>query len=379
MCRICSAATMCVQQSHGLIAMRTTTFAYSACIADAICRTVAVDDPSPFSLHYSGLCEGPTQAFGIEAGSYETIAANMPIVDPVFTSLRFRCLDYLTGVSLKDDGSNRPTIFNFDQSMTPMGGDLILIDQLSIELALPRPRPPSKAAWIANSTSLISGVNGALLETLPEVAYFRDIVFHFKDSVSGKAAASTELTEGTVWLPHQATLKWSKQPRSVDDPTPEYTVVAYRNTIQDFVQTDTTGTTTGSYSNFLQYFGMGTTERRKLSVADPTNIVMCCSPKAKSKPISIENEDDILHLTTSELPNFGNVLKPSDSGRFLSFLTAPYIRIPLVLDFFANGDPTRLTALRSRSLHMIVDAALFEPGRWRSALSHSGHPLIPGN
>jgi hypothetical protein len=87
----------------------------------------------------------------------------------------------------------------------------------------------------------------------------------------------------------------------------------------------------------------------------------------RTKPISVKTEDDILHLQNNELPTFGNVLKPTDSERFLSFLTAPYIRIPLVLDFFANGDPGRLAALRSKVVQMIVDAALFEPGRWKPA------------
>ncbi len=81
----------------------------------------------------------------------------------------------------------------------------------------------------------------------------------------------------------------------------------------------------------------------------------------------MKSEDDILHLSNSELPTFGNMLKPADSERFLSFLTAPYIRIPLILDFFANGDPGRLAGLRSKSLQLIVDAALFEPGRWKAA------------
>lgn len=83
------------------------------------------------------------------------------------------------------------------------------------------------------------------------------------------------------------------------------------------------------------------------------------------KPVSVVTEDDVLHLANNELPTFGNVLTPSDSERFIQFLTAPYIRIPLILDFFANGDPTRLTALKTKSLQMIVDAALFEPGRWK--------------
>ena len=60
-------------------------------------------------------------------------------------------------------------------------------------------------------------------------------------------------------------------------------------------------------------------------------------------------------------------MTPSDSERFIQFLTVPYIRIPLILDFFASGDPTRLTALKTKSLQLIVDAALFEPGRWKPA------------
>ena len=58
-------------------------------------------------------------------------------------------------------------------------------------------------------------------------------------------------------------------------------------------------------------------------------------------------------------------MKPSDSERLIQFLTVPYIRIPLILDFFANGNPERLGALKCKSLQLIVDAALFEPGTWR--------------
>ena len=74
-----------------------------------------------------------------------------------------------------------------------------------------------------------------------------------------------------------------------------------------------------------------------------------------------------MHLDNKELPTFGHVLSPSDAEKFVQFLTVPYIRIPLILDFFANGDPSRLSALRTKSLQMIVDAALFEPARWKPA------------
>ncbi len=288
MCRIYSAATTCVQQSRGLVAIRTTAFACAACISDAITRVTASDDPSPFSLHYSGDCEGPTEPFGIEAGSFETLAANMPIFDAHYTSLRFLCLDYLRGISIKMDGSSRPTIFNYDKSMIPKKGDIQLIDQLSIELALPRPYPPTKKASTSNASSLISGKNGLLLEVLPEMEYFRDIVFHFKHSVSGKAAAPSDIGDDFTWLPHHATLKWSTKPVSSEDSTPMYKVVAFRGTEQEYVEVVAKSSSSGAFKSFMNFFNKGKEERRKLSAADPTNIVNSCGEKfLKAKYVNL--------------------------------------------------------------------------------------------
>jgi hypothetical protein len=175
MCRIYSAATSSVQQSRGLVGIRTTAFACGACVADAIARVKCIDDPSPFSLHYSGLNEGPTRPFGFESGSFESLAANLPIYDPQLTALRFQCLDYMRGMTINDDETWNPTIFNFDISLTPHGGDLELINHLSIELALPRPYPCTEAAMVTHAARLISGQNGAILEILPEFEYFRDV------------------------------------------------------------------------------------------------------------------------------------------------------------------------------------------------------------
>jgi hypothetical protein len=284
MCRIYSTATTCVQQSRGLVAIRTTAFACAACIADAISRITAVDDPSPFALHFSGACEGPTAPFSVEAGSFETLAANMPIFDAHFTSLRCLCLDYLRGNSSKMDGTKRPTIFNFDKSLIPTKGDLILIDQLSIQLALPRPYPRTEKSLTSNASSLISGKNGILLEVLPEMEYFRDIIFHFKHSVSGKAAAPTDVGKNFTWLPHHATLKWTTRPLSSEDNTPMYSITAFRNTSQEFVQVDENPTSKSAFSSFMRFFGKGKEEQRKLSAADPTNIVNSCGEKfLKSK------------------------------------------------------------------------------------------------
>ena len=156
-CRIYSAATSCVQQSRGLVAIRSITLACGACIADAICRVKAVDDPSVFALHYSGLCEGPTSAFSIEAGSFDTLGSNLPIYDPNLCSLRFRCLDYLREMTFNEHGVKRNTILNFDFSMMPTEGDIVLTTQLSIQLALVRPYPATDEALANHTANLISG------------------------------------------------------------------------------------------------------------------------------------------------------------------------------------------------------------------------------
>jgi hypothetical protein len=395
--RIYTAATACVQQSRGLVAIRSTALAAGACVADAICRVKCVDDPSAFCLHYSGLCEGPTEPFGIEAGSYDSLGSNLPIYDPVLCALRFRCLDYLRGLTLKDDGTKRNTIFNFDKTLTASDGDLVLINQLSIQLAFQRPHPPTEEAVANHATMLISGKNGSMLEVLPEFEYFRDIVFHFRHAVSGKAQ-TPGVPDTHTWLPADATLHWDVRRVEKDNPILEYHVKAFHGHHQDFVEVVAQEATIKyKKKGFLSLFSSKEREvRARLSSADPNTVINSCGEKFlnkryvsfvaysffllfsclssnaflsafRAKPVNVHTEDDILHLETKELPTFGHVLSPSDAERFVQFLTAPYIRIPLIMDFFANGDPTRLSALKTKSLQLIVDAALFEPGRWKPA------------
>ena len=311
----------------------------------------------------------PTRPFGFESGSFETLAKNLPIYDPQLTTLRFQCLDYMRGMTIKDDGTWNPTIFNFDSSLTPHGGDLELMNHLSIELALPRPYPVTESSMITHAARLISGQNGAIIEILPEFEYFRDIVFHFKHSVSG-ATCTPDMEEGFIWLATDATLKWTVKSISDENKTLQYHVTAFRGHLQEFVDPSASvaDKNANAFSSFLSLFSKSKLARNKLSCADPTNIVNSCGAKfikGKAKPVSVKNEDDILHLSNDELPTFGGVLTPADSERFLQFFTVPYLRIPLILDFFANGDPGRLVALKTKSLQLIVDAAMFEPGMWK--------------
>jgi hypothetical protein len=76
------------------------------------------------------------------------------------------------------------------------------------------------------------------------------------------------------------------------------------------------------------------------------------------QPVIISTEDDILHI--KNLPTFNNLLTPADSEQLLSYLTVPYLRIPLVTSFFAKEDHCH--ALKDPQLRDILSAVLFEQG-----------------
>jgi hypothetical protein len=288
LCRIYSAATACVQQSRGLIAIRSTAFAAAACVADAICRVIAVDDPSAFALHYSGLCEGPTEPFAIEAGAFDTLGSNLPIYDPNICSLRYQCLDYLRGLSLKMDGTPRLSIFNFDTSLAPLEGDTVLIDQLSIQLALQRPHPPTELAMKNHTAGLIGGKNGSLMEVLPEFGYFRDIIFHFKHAVSGKDQ-TPEVADTHTWVPSDATLHWDvrRNEENKEDPVRMYHVTAFASHPQLFVERIALQEKKSKKNGFLSFLalfsGKSRIERSRLSSADATTVVNSCGEKFLGK------------------------------------------------------------------------------------------------
>ena len=87
------------------------------------------------------------------------------------------------------------------------------------------------------------------------------------------------------------------------------------------------------------------------SSADPSNLA----------GERLESEEDVLHVR--HLPEFGGYLRASDAEVLLQSLLVPYLRVPLLLRFFA--EPTRTMALAHAPLQRVLDAALFEPGEWQ--------------
>jgi hypothetical protein len=108
-------------------------------------------------------------------------------------------------------------------------------------------------------------------------------------------------------------------------------------------------------------------------------------PSEFTSPDSVETEDDVLHLWT--MPTFAAVLPAAehelrsstlglgahDAELLLSYLTVPYLRIPLVITFFSTGD--RIHSLQSTQLQRVLDAVLFEPGQHLPLASAGREPI----
>ncbi|KAL1495919.1 hypothetical protein AB1Y20_014561 [Prymnesium parvum] len=85
------------------------------------------------------------------------------------------------------------------------------------------------------------------------------------------------------------------------------------------------------------------------------------NPTFHTSPHNVENEDDVLHLR--RLPDFDGRLRPHGVELLLQYLTVPYLRIPLILDFFSEDT---IYALQSSKLQELIERVLFEPGPFGS-------------
>eukprot|EP00939_MAST-03C_sp_MAST-3C-sp1_P003461 g3461.t1 len=85
------------------------------------------------------------------------------------------------------------------------------------------------------------------------------------------------------------------------------------------------------------------------------------------------SEDDILHAET--LPSFDDTLSREEAELLFSFLTVPYARIPLILNFFASKD--RVTYLFNVDLQKMLEAVIFEAGAFVPRFERAAVKRVP--
>ena len=178
----------------------------------------------------------------------------------------------------------------------------------------------------------------------------RDIVFFFKALMTPTSESLPELRR---WRPRDAALWWKYKP-GMGFETHGF---ARRMEVHPWKEGDSGDKGTGWRSSmgggFLaSLFGGGDKRPRcPPSGGNPSNLA----------GKEVNSEEDVLHL--QKLPTFDGLLRPSESELLLTYLTAPYLRVPLVLKHFA--DPQRVRALGHKDIQGVLDACFFEPGPWQ--------------
>ncbi|KNC49197.1 uncharacterized protein AMSG_11859 [Thecamonas trahens ATCC 50062] len=353
-----ASAALALPIDRFLDATRITTLGCMAALTDRIIRIVACDRPSPVSLHYAGAALGPVAPFGFSIGFYALESETMLFASPDLLLARAALLDYFasTARAVPEDHN----LFSFDGSNFLSPGDTAFVSQLCLALGFSTGPP--------NSITLeryVVGIDRSLVDHFPEFRILRDVVFTFRLLM---VPSSETLPPVAAWRPIDAALEWSF------DPTVGFEVSAFGGKELSCVslgQKIAKGMSKYTPSVISAYFRTftnpsGRAPRIAPSAADP-NALLPSDAKASTLPDSadrrrplIVNEDDVLHIV--DMPTFGDVLSARDSELMLQTLTAPYLRIPLLMQFFA--DETRVYALAAPELQAVLDAALFEPGAW---------------
>ena len=329
-------ASLSVKSTRSGDAVRMLTFACMATVCDAALRKIACDIPSQSSLHYSGRAKGPIHPFGFELGTFEEESEYLKLSFPESAVARTQVLDYFH--QMKKVIKQSHILFGFE-NMECSSTDRKFIDQLCLQVGFDREL----------ELEYLTGEDDVLLAHYPEVGYVRDIVFMLKLVM---VPTSDRLPELKHWTPKDAGLKWGNRDG-------KYTVLAFGKSLdcsqeQESVEEQQVSQKAprGAMARLFRYLGFtGKKPRSTPSQANPSILL----------GERVDTEDDILHIRN--LPDFDGTLGARDCELMLQYLTAPYMRIPLLLSFFSNE--VRLKALRNTNMQEVLDAALFEPGQWK--------------
>ena len=369
------AASLAMHVSREMDACRLLLLGSLVALADAVSRVEASDCVGVFAEHYSGrafprAAGGPSSAFGfcLDASSHFAAETDtLKFVTPELVVMRCQLLEYFASVTRVAPEDR--WLFGWEAGGTEFGaGELALADQLCVALGHRREREQLPRC--------LSGETYELLASCPELPCLRDLLFYLKLFLSPSAQALPEPrlhTHAHPWGAADARLSWLHAHR---EGSPGKLEVRGFHRVLRVVE--------GPPNLFQRFFAPSKGGRNKPrappSGADPALFLGHDKPKDIS-------EDEILALPTSSLLQLlqddspaAAQARPSrtrwerradekaplparDAELMLSYLTAPYLRIPLLLTFFA--DPQRIGALAHPKIQALLEAALFEPGAWQ--------------
>lgn len=343
-----SASALSLRITRMFDASRVLTMSCMATITDAVMRIRACDIPSHLCLHFSGQGGGPfeQEPFWFDVSrSFALQSQMMQFVDPNLVAIRTKVLDYFN--AQRESFKPEYLIFNWEQSMG-VGNEIKLFERLCWQVGFPTEDLPSYLTGDNNQTEL--------LDFYPELKCYRDTVFLFKYMMAPNVEAFPEVRP---WMQKEARLHWK-----YDLKAGMYQVMGFGDKPMKCVsKTKDEEEDEGIWARIVAFFMKQT--RAPASGADPSAL---CGKRVRS-------EDDVLHIR--QLPDFEGRMSQRDSELLLSYLTVPYMRIPLVLWFFAC--PERIHCLGVKELQHVVDCCLFEPALWQAEKEKKEPKSVPAD
>ena len=339
-----TASCFSVKTNNLTDATRLLTHACMTAVADAVFRKIAFEIPCQASLHYSGMAAGPTTPYGFDGSQFIEESEFLFFPSPEAAAARAQVLDYFSHI--KHSTPETHHMFKFEKTSSCCKADRLFIDQLCLQMGFPR--------YVEEQ--FIVGQLSAIIDNYPNLVVMRDMVFILKLLMQPAAAA---LPDEKSWDPSDAVLRWSYKEGN-------YKVKAFNRTLDCVLPEEPKGKPIrGIMNRFLIAVGIkDATPRVSPSKANPSVLI----------GERVDTEDDILHI--KHLPDFEGTMGGRDSEFMLQYLLAPYLRIPLMLNFFAHE--SRIRSLRNKDLQDVLDAALFEPGLWQEELIKKVSDQIPG-
>ena len=336
--------------------------------------------------------------YGITLGHFATESETMPYpwVDAVL--VKSMVLDYFLSVEraaklaeeMYVDGggssSSSPSfrLFAFTDNGELGQGDRQFLSHLCLTLGFPS-SPPELL------TNYLTGENRTIVDHFPEFRVLRDVCFMLGVLLRGEEGeGGGVIPEERGWGVMDASLRWGYE-RGVG-----VTVKGFGKELTSFGVVRGVAYHLrflgGAVSDAVRGLGEGmVTDRGALverSLADPNNLVggekgeWFKTKGGRGGKGGIEREEDVLYLR--KLPSLGegeqqqqqeSTLTPKEKEILLQILTTPYLRIPLLLDFFAHEN--RIAALSSPPLQKVITAALFESGKYLPTTHRPPPPHIP--
>jgi len=329
------AATLSISHCKEVDAVAVTVSGCICAIGDAVMRRRATDHPSEACSHLLGQCRDGRQlgvaGFGLSVSSYATQTATIEMHYPELVVARTAVIDYFT--SPQQQQYQKIFTWEDDFRLLPTLATMKYLRNICREVAAP--------VHNAHQMLLTGDPKVSFLHVnYPELRAFQNIAFFWKFLLNPDITQVTQFTHQTrTWDRMSCQLVWTWKQT-------EFNVVAFGNVALKCApppKLDASGKR------------LPPPTHRYPSTATPSFYL----PDPK-----VETEDDVIYRPN--LPGFQDddahpaMLGQRDSELLISYLTVPYLRLPLVVTFFSTDD--RVHKLESSKLRNILDSVLFEPG-----------------